>query len=58
MERAAERLSDRGEVEAALGVRGQLDELRQQAALIERQRFSLYANEQGLVMDQVMQLRN
>ncbi len=58
MERAAERLSDRGEVEAALGVRDQLEDLRAQATLFERQRFSLYASEQGLVMDQVMHLRD
>ena len=58
MEQAATRLSDHGEVEAALGVLDQLEDLRQQAALFERLRLSLYATDQGLVIDQVMKLRD
>jgi hypothetical protein len=58
MERTAARLNDQGEVEAAIGVLDQLEGLRQQAALFERLRLSLYANDQGLVIDQSMELRD
>jgi len=57
VEQSSARLLAEGQAELALELRLQLDEFRRQAALYERLRVSVYASEQGLVMDQVMELR-
>ena len=57
LDRAAAQLDARGESELAQGLRDQLQSLRMQAQLFERLRVSLYASADGLVMDQVMELR-
>ena len=50
-------LESQGELELAAELRGQMRSFRLQAELFDRLRVSVYAAEQGLVMDQVMQLR-
>jgi hypothetical protein len=57
IDRAAERMDARGETDLAADTRRRLASFRAQAALFERLRLSLYANEQGLVVEQVMELR-
>ncbi|MDJ0740481.1 MAG: hypothetical protein QNJ91_12240 [Gammaproteobacteria bacterium] len=57
MERAVQQLGEQGETDMAADLRDQLDNFRLQAQFFERLRVSVFANEQGLVMDQVMELR-
>ena len=57
MEQAAGRLETQGEADMAADLREQLNNFRSQADLFERLRVSVYAGEQGLVMDQVMEFR-
>jgi len=57
MERAAAQMRAQGEVEAADGLGDQLDSFRLQAQIFERLRISLHASAEGLVMDEVMELR-
>ena len=57
MEQAAGRLETQGEADMAAELREQLDTFRSQAQFFDRLRVSVYADEQGLVMDQVMELR-
>ena len=57
LEETAEQLAAQGETEMAGQLVAQLEDFRMQAELFERMRVSVYANEQGLVMDQVMELR-
>ena len=54
---AIAQLTLQGEQEVADEMRMQLDSFRQQAQLFERLRVSLFANDQGLVMEQDMLLR-
>jgi hypothetical protein len=56
LERAVAELAAAGEADTAEQLRVQFDDFRAQAELFERLRIALYATEQGLVMDQVMQL--
>lgn len=56
-EQAAAQLSSRGEEEMAQELRDQLEGFRLQAQLFERLRVSVHASADGLVMDQVMELR-
>ena len=53
----ADRLSQQGEQEMAQQLLDQLAGFRVQAQLFERLRVSLYASTEGLVMDQIMELR-
>ncbi|MGB5467814.1 MAG: hypothetical protein WBM84_17210 [Sedimenticolaceae bacterium] len=53
----ADRLSQQGEQEMAQQLLDQLAGFRVQAQLFERLRVSVYASAEGLVMDQVMELR-
>jgi len=57
LERAASQLAAEGDTEIASQLLAQRDDFRLQAELFERFRVSVYANGQGLVMDQVMELR-
>lgn len=57
LDHAARQLVDQGGTETAGQLVAQLEDIRTQAELFERMRVSVYANEQGLVMDQVMELR-
>lgn len=57
MERAADDLGARGELDIAAEVRDQLNSLRLQAQVFDRLRVSVHASEDGMVMDQVMELR-
>lgn len=57
MERTSSQLSDQGEEELAQEVRDQLRAFRMQAELFDRLRVLLYASSEGLVVDQVMELR-
>lgn len=57
METAAGQLETQGEADMAAELREQLDTFRAQAQFFDRLRVSVYANEQGLVMDQVMEFR-
>ncbi len=57
MERAALQMNAGGEAEMAGQLRAQVAEFRQQAQIFERLRLSVHASEEGLVMDQVMELR-
>ena len=54
---AAEQLVEQGEMEMAAELREQVSAFRLQAQVFDRLRVSLYANEEGLVVDQVMELR-
>jgi hypothetical protein len=54
---AVAQLIQQGELEMADELRQQMASFRLQAKLFERLRVSMYANEQGLVVDQVMELR-
>jgi len=57
LEQAATQLTLQGEDEMAQGLRRQLADLRAQAELFDRLRVILYASAEGLVVDQVMELR-
>lgn len=57
MEQAVAGLQRQGEHELAAQVREQLESFRMQSAIFERLRVSLHAAEEGLVIDQVMELR-
>jgi hypothetical protein len=57
MAATADRLSQQGEQEMAEQLLDQLAGFRVQAQLFERLRVSVYASAEGLVMDQVMELR-
>jgi hypothetical protein len=57
LEQTASRLAAEGDSETANQLLAQRDDFRLQAELFDRFRVSLYANGQGLVMDQVMELR-
>jgi len=57
LEQAAVQLTVQGEDEMAQRVREQLADLRTQAELFDRLRVILYASAEGLVVDQVMELR-
>ena len=46
------------DIGAGFAFQDQLEGLRQQAALFDRLRLSLYANDQGLVIDRTMELRD
>jgi hypothetical protein len=56
-EAAANRLDQQDQADLAAELRQQVDGFRQQAALFERLRVSLYATDAGLVMEQAMFLR-
>ena len=56
-ERAATQLRSQGEIEMAEELTDQVAGFRHQARLFERQRVTLHASAEGLVMDQVMELR-
>jgi hypothetical protein len=57
LDRTTGRLVAQGEAEMADELQQQMTAFRLQAQLAERLRVSLYANEQGLVVDQVIELR-
>lgn len=57
VEHATAELERQGETEMAAELRVQLASFRQQAELVERLRVSVFANDQGLVMEQDMILR-
>jgi hypothetical protein len=57
LERAGAQLTDQGEVELAAQLRAQMHDFKLQAEVFDRLRVSLYASDQGLVLDQSMQLR-
>ena len=57
LDAAAGRLSGQGEDEMAAELRDQMAGFRQQAELYDRLRVSVHASAEGLVMDQVMELR-
>lgn len=57
LSQAADDMIAQGETELAAQLAAQLDDMRAQATLFERVKISVYANAQGLVMDQAMQLR-
>ena len=54
---AAVQLDSQGEQEMALELREQLQDFRLQAEMFDRLRLSVHASAEGLVMDQVMELR-
>lgn len=54
---AVTQLTQQGELEMAEELREQMASFRLQAQLFERLRMSMYANEEGLVIEQVMELR-
>ncbi len=56
-DRAATQLRSQGETEMAEELTDQVAGFRHQARLFERQRVTLHASAEGLVMDQVMELR-
>ena len=57
MDSATEQLGSQGEKEMAEELRAQLESFRQQARIFNRLRMSMHASPEGLVMDQVMELR-
>jgi hypothetical protein len=57
LEHAARQLAAEGDTESANQLLAQRDDFRLQAEFFDRFRVSVYANGQGLVMDQVMELR-
>ena len=57
MEQAAADLGAQGEEDLAADVRDQLTNFRLQAQVFDRLRISVHASADGMVMDQVMELR-
>jgi hypothetical protein len=57
MDQAVAQLASQGEVEMADELREQVATFRLQAAMFDRLRVSVHASAEGLVMDQVMELR-
>jgi len=57
LDATASRLSREGEDEMAQELRDQLQDFRRQAELFDRLRISVHASPEGLVVDQVMELR-
>jgi len=57
MDNAVAQLTGQGEIELAAELREQVDAFRLQAAMFNRLRMSMYASADGLVIDQVMELR-
>ena len=57
LDRAVAQLADQGDPETARELEEQLQGSRLQAEIFERLRVSVYASADGLVMDQVMELR-
>jgi hypothetical protein len=57
LDQTAEQMQAQGETELAEELLAQLEDFRLQAEIFERMRVVVYANEQGLVMDQMMELK-
>jgi hypothetical protein len=57
LDQTAEQMQAQGETELAEELLAQLEDFRLQAEIFERMRVVIYANEQGLVMDQLMELK-